>query len=315
MYAMALPGSAVPEYLTFGFLKSAAACRAGLRSYAPAREDSETNPFSTRVGDYDPDDAAIRMIQKPCTKDEHESSDGCGDERNAKHRANWRGYYVFGQPGATQYISDGNPDHGAAHGGPHGLAALGEAVAVRPESSLARHDAAHVGEDGPVERRRDALGRGKVRRALEAAAVVDAIGLQTVHGLDAVVLRREADPIDGRAHGPTLQPGRELVDREAAREVAQPRVEAERFVAVGQRSGRGALAAAAVRRGRRHARCGGDEANNRSDDHRTNTCSAKGDKLPFELLAPPSAEDELEMAKSAGRAAVPITPDVAYTGK
>ena len=41
----------------------------------------------------------------------------------------------------------------------------------------------------------------------------------------------------------------------------------------------------------------------------------KGDKLPFELLAPPSAEDELEMAKSAGRAAVPITPDVAYTGK
>ncbi|KAH8043396.1 hypothetical protein JL722_15228 [Aureococcus anophagefferens] len=35
----------------------------------------------------------------------------------------------------------------------------------------------------------------------------------------------------------------------------------------------------------------------------------------FELLAPPSAEDELEMAKSAGRAAVPITPDVAYTGK
>ena len=41
----------------------------------------------------------------------------------------------------------------------------------------------------------------------------------------------------------------------------------------------------------------------------------KGDKLPFELLAPPSAEDELEMAKSTGRAAVPITPDVAYTGK
>ena len=41
----------------------------------------------------------------------------------------------------------------------------------------------------------------------------------------------------------------------------------------------------------------------------------KGEKLPFELLAPPSAADEFEMAKSSGRANVPITPDVAYSGK
>ena len=40
----------------------------------------------------------------------------------------------------------------------------------------------------------------------------------------------------------------------------------------------------------------------------------KGEKLPFELLAPPSAAEEAAML-SGGKANVPITPDVAYTGK
>jgi len=40
----------------------------------------------------------------------------------------------------------------------------------------------------------------------------------------------------------------------------------------------------------------------------------KGEKLPLELLAPPSAAEEAAML-SGGKANVPITPDVAYTGK